>query len=189
MKGSVEIIARNIYHVCYETPEELATIYNRLKGRPSIADSCIKYEGFAIARTATILVSKLELQDERKLFRFLERRDEDKPFCVVGTHRKATPETLFHELAHCFMYLVPDYKRYVETSIKDIGDQSYATMRIFLSEHGYTGEEANSDEMQAWVIADLEDIEKRGFGTENLRRWSRDLNRKFNQSIDQIDWV
>ena len=115
--------------------------------------------------------------EERRLLSVFEDK-RSKRFYIIGTSEETTDD-LKHEIAHGLFYTNCEYNRQVINVLADMGEAARQRFTEFLVKEGYH-ESVLKDEIHAYIVADIEYLEKeRGLDMSAYLETNRRLRKIF----------
>lgn len=124
---------------------------------------------------------KLTSRERAILANFSHLREER--FYIIGTFELDDPGTLLHEIAHGLFYTNETYREEVLKILKEVDIEPILSV---LRGPGYH-EAVLVDETHAYLLTDLEHLEKSGVNLENYRETIERLNTLFKQYFNSIE--
>ncbi|MCK9225938.1 MAG: ABC transporter ATP-binding protein [Candidatus Muirbacterium halophilum] len=119
------------------------------------------------------------LSNKEKKFINIIQNIKEKNFYIIGTFGKNDTSTLKHEIAHGLFYTEKSYREKVITIINSLcKTDTEKIINYFKNSTGYHCEIFN-DELNSYILCDLDLLNKKGIYSENLIEKQKELQKEF----------
>ncbi len=124
----------------------------------------------------------LSVQEDRLLAALESRHRQRIDFYLIGTSEESDDDTLKHEIAHGLFYIHPEYRARVKRLIKRIPKRETEFFRrVLTNQAGGYHPDVFEDEVQAYLIAELDYLKGGGMRLKTIKEVLKELHANFNQ--------
>jgi hypothetical protein len=127
------------------------------------------------------------LSEKEKSFLDLFREYMPAKFYIIGVSKQTAPEIRKHETAHGLFYTNMQYRKEVQDTLNGLSQESKKIISDYLIADGTYHQDVFEDELHAYIMTLLPELEKEGINIKPFKQVAIKLNRIYRRFFEPMD--